>query len=71
MVFSGSYGYVVPFFGILLKGIPGGLVILCITLLFAYLAWATYKLKMGAWWTTLVAYIVLGVSAVVTFCAST
>ena len=43
------------------------MVILGITLLFAYLAWGTYKLKMEAWWTTLVAYGLLGISTVVTF----
>ncbi len=48
MIFSVCYGGVIPFFGILLKGVPGALVILGVTLLFAYLAWATYKLKMGA-----------------------
>ena len=67
MLFSVCYGGVIPFFGILLKGVPSALVILCITLLFAYLSWATYKLKMGAWWTTLVFYGVLGISAIVTF----
>ncbi len=61
-----SYG-VMPFFGILLKGLPAALVILGTTLLFAYLAWATYKLKMAAWWTTLIVYGVFGVSGLVTF----
>jgi hypothetical protein len=67
MIFSVCCGGVIPFFGILLKGVPGALVILGVTLLFAYLAWATYKLKMGAWWTTLAVYGVLGISTIVTF----
>lgn len=67
MIFSVSYGSVIPFFGILLKGVPGGLVTLAITLLFAYLAWATYRLKMMAWWTTFVVYVVFCVSSIITF----
>jgi hypothetical protein len=67
MIFSLSYGGVVPFFGFLLKGVSGALAIVGITILFAYLAWATYKLKMAAWWTTLVVYLVFGISTVVTF----
>lgn len=66
MVYSLAY-CVLPFFGILLKGVPGGLAILCVSLLFAYLAWATYKLKMGAWWATLAVYGVFCLSTVVTF----
>lgn len=66
MVPSLNYG-VFPFFGILLKGAPAILVIVGVALLFAYLAWATYKLKMSAWWTTLAVYVGFGVSTVVTF----
>ncbi|WP_298860064.1 hypothetical protein [uncultured Gimesia sp.] len=65
--YSASYGFVTPFFGILLKGVPGGLVMFAFTLLSAYLAWATYQLKIAAWWTTLVVYITFGVSAIITF----
>lgn len=67
MIFSVSYGCVMPFFGILLKGVPGGLFVLTMTLLFAYLAWATYRLKIAAWWTTLVFYVIFGVSSMITF----
>lgn len=67
MILSVSYGFVTPFFGILLKGIPAGMMILAIILLSAYLAWATYKLKIAAWWTTLAAYITLSVSCMITF----
>lgn len=67
MIFSVSYGFVIPFFGILLKGVPASLLILPITLILAYLAWATYRLKIAAWWTTLVFYITFGVSSIITF----
>lgn len=65
--YSASYGFVTPFFGILLKGLPGGLVMLAFSLLSAYLAWATYRLKITAWWTMLIAYVAFGVSGIITF----
>lgn len=67
MIFTVSYNFVMPFFGIILKGVPGGLLILTVTLLFAYLARATYQLKLAAWWTTLVSYVTFGVSSIITF----
>lgn len=67
MIFSMSYGFVTPFFGILLKGVPAGLLILTIILLSTYLAWAIYKLKITAWWATLIAYILFSVSSIITF----
>ena len=67
MIYSASYGFVVPFFGILLKGVAGALLILIISLLFAYLSWATYKLKMAAWWGTIAVYVLFGVSTIITF----
>jgi len=65
--FTASYNFVTPFFGILLKGVPGGLLMLAFTLLSAYLAWATYHLKIAAWWTMLVAYATFGLSGIITF----
>ncbi|MEZ6047561.1 MAG: hypothetical protein R3C11_18665 [Planctomycetaceae bacterium] len=67
MIFSASYGFVIPFFGILLKGVVGGILTLGITLLFAYLSWATYKLKIWAWWATLILYVAFGLSSMITF----
>lgn len=67
MPLSLVYGRVMPLFGILLKGVPALLMILGMILLAGYLAWATYRLKMSAWWTTLAFYSILGVSAIVTF----
>ncbi|TWU09467.1 hypothetical protein CA54_47090 [Symmachiella macrocystis] len=67
MPLSLSYGSVLPVFGFLLKGVPGTLVYLALAPLLAYLAWATYKMKMSAWWTTLVVYLLFGLSGLVTF----
>ena len=67
VLWSAGYGFVVPFFGILLKGVPGALLVLSISLLFGYLAWSTYKLKMAAWWATLGAFVLFGLSTVISF----
>ncbi|WP_339908431.1 hypothetical protein [Symmachiella dynata] len=67
MPLSISYGGVLPLFGFLLKGVPGALAYLAFAPLFAYLAWATYKLKMSAWWTTFVMYSLFVLSGLVTF----
>ncbi|QDU09410.1 hypothetical protein [Gimesia aquarii] len=65
--YSASYGFVTPFFGIILKGLSGGLVMLAFSLLAVYLAWATYHLKIVAWWTMLIAYVTFGISGIITF----
>ncbi len=67
MIFSLCFGGAMPFFGVLVKGMPGALVILGFMGLLGYLTWATYRLKMSAWWTTLAFYGILGVSALATF----
>jgi hypothetical protein len=67
MLFMFSYGPLVPFFGVLLKGVPAIVTTLAVSALFAYLAWATYRLQIAAWWITLVVYLGFGASAVVTF----
>lgn len=65
--YSANYGFVTPLFGIVLKGLPGGLVMLALSLLSVYLAWATYRLKMTAWWTMFIVYLTFGVSGIITF----
>ncbi len=67
VIWSASYGFVTPLFGIIMKGVPGALFFLGISLLFGYLAWATYKLKMHAWWATLGTGVVFGLSTIVSF----
>lgn len=49
-------------FGTLLTGLPGTLFGLCLSGVWAWLAWATYRLRPGAWWITLVVLVLLGVS---------
>ncbi len=36
-------------------------------LLFSYLAWSTYKLRISAWWVTLDACLLFGLSTLVSF----
>lgn len=61
------YHGVMPFFGFLLSGLPGGTLTLVIIAVWAYCAWATYHLNVTGWWTVLIAFGVMLVSAVLTF----
>lgn len=67
VVWSAGYGFVAPVFGFVLKGVPGALFFIGVSLLFVYLAWAIYRLKMSAWWATLGLVVFFGLSAIVTF----
>jgi hypothetical protein len=61
------YGCVMPLFGMFVSGVSGAVVILLITLILAYLTWGTYRLRMAAWWGTLLLWIVGTANMVVTF----
>jgi hypothetical protein len=61
------YHGVMPFFGCLLSGLPGGTLMLAIIALWVYCAWAIYHLKSAGWWTVLITIAALLVSAVLTF----
>jgi hypothetical protein len=67
MPFLGFYQWAVPFFGFFLSGIPGAVVVLIYTLLFAYAAWGIYKLQIMAWWCGFILTIVSAVSMGITF----
>jgi hypothetical protein len=67
MPYMGAYKWTVPFFGVVLSGIPGAMVILVLTLLLAYIAWGAYKLDMKAWWCALVVLVCWFFSAIITF----
>jgi len=56
-LWSGSHGVdapnlsrVMPFFGILISGLPGGTLTLALIAVWAYCAWAIYHLKADGWW---------------------
>ena len=67
VVWGAGYGFVAPFFGVLLKGVPGALLFVSISLLFGYLSWAIYKQKMAAWWATLGVIVLFGLSTIISF----
>jgi hypothetical protein len=48
-----AYKCVMPLFGALLSGTAGALAIVLMALVFAYLAWGTYRLQTAAWWGAL------------------
>jgi hypothetical protein len=61
------YHSVMPFFGRLVTGAPATFLLLAMTALWSYLAWATYKLQPRAWWVAVILYGVLIASAILTF----
>jgi hypothetical protein len=67
LVLSAGSGFGIPFFGTVLRSAAGILATLAIAGLFAYLAWATYRLKISAWWATIAAFAFGFASAIVTF----
>jgi hypothetical protein len=61
------YRWTTPFFGFVLSGIPGAVVVLIYALLFAYAAWGIYKLQIKAWWCGFLLTIVSWASMGITF----
>ena len=62
-----AYNAVMPFFGHLLSGLPGGILMLAMIAMWLYCAWAIYHLKPAGWWTALTVLGVFILSAVLTF----
>jgi hypothetical protein len=63
----GFYRWTSHFFGVVLSGIPGAVIVLVYAVLFAYAAWGTYKLQVKAWWCGFLSTFALEVSMVITF----
>jgi len=61
------YHGVMPFFGVLLSGLPGSHLCLAVAALWAYCAWRLYKLDVRGWWFVLIAILLYTVSSVITF----
>lgn len=55
------------FFGRYVTGIPGTLACLALAALWGYLTWSNSRLRLSAWWTTLVAQLLVAASAILTF----
>ena len=62
-----GFNSVVPFFGHLLTGAPATALLVLLTAVWTYGAWATYKLKPLGWWVVTAAVVVFSASAVLTF----
>jgi hypothetical protein len=67
MPLLGFYQWAIPFFGFILSGTPGAVVVLIYALIFAYAAWGTYKLQIMAWWCGFVLTVASAVSMGITF----
>jgi hypothetical protein len=63
----GIYGWVIPFFGTILSGISGAIVIFGMILLLAYTVRGTYKLDIKAWWCILLVNVSWFLSMIITF----
>jgi hypothetical protein len=66
LLFMGVYGWVIPFFGTILSGLPGAIAIFVLILLLAYVARGMYKLDIQAWWCVLLVNVVWFLSAMIT-----
>jgi hypothetical protein len=60
-------GIVMPLFGVLVGGVPAMVVCAVFACLLGWLAWGTYRLRIGAWWGTLALMVLGGLSGVITF----
>jgi len=67
MLSTSFYGWVMPFFGVILSGVEGAVVALVGLAVLAYLAWGSYKLKIKAWWLALIVFIASALSLAITF----
>lgn len=67
MLFMGFYKWTIPFFGFILTGVTGAAVALGVMFLSAYAAWGTYKLRINAWWCSVLLIIAWFVSTAITF----
>lgn len=63
----GFYGWTLPFFGSLVSGPIGVVIVFAIMLLFGYTAWGTYHLKIAAWWCAVLSIMIWGISGILTF----
>ncbi len=58
---------VMPFFGVFLSGLPGGLLCLLIAAVWGWAGWWLYRLDARGWWLIVIAMVVFMVSALMTY----
>ena len=62
-----GYGGVLPFFGVLLSGLPGGLLCAVLAAVWPWLGWLFYRRRPAGWWILAGVLVLLGVSNAITF----
>jgi len=67
MLSLAGYRWAIPFFGTILTGITGAVVALVGMLLFGYVAWGLYKLRIKAWGCAVILIILWALSTGITF----
>jgi hypothetical protein len=67
MLFTAISGWVVPFFGVILDGAAGAVVVFLVMILYGYLSWGIYRLMIKAWWCAASLVVLWGVSTGITF----
>lgn len=67
MLSMGLYNWAIPFFGSVVSGTAGAVIVLVLALVLAYTARGIYKLDMKAWWCALLVHTGWSVSAIITF----
>jgi hypothetical protein len=63
----GIYRWTIPFFGSILSGTAGAIVVLVLALVLVYISQGAYKLDVKAWWCALLVHIGWSFSAIITF----
>jgi hypothetical protein len=58
---------VMPFFGMFLTGLPGGLLCVALAVIWGTAAWWLYRLDARGWWLILIALVVFMVSTLLTY----
>jgi hypothetical protein len=58
---------VMPFFGVFVTGLPGGLLCLAVAIIWCAAAWRLYRLDVRGWWLILIVFVAVMVSTVLTY----
>ena len=67
MLLMGCYGWTIPFFGFILSGTSGAVVVLVSVLLLGFVTRGLYRLSINAWWCAVCLILTWGVSTGITF----
>jgi hypothetical protein len=63
----GFYNWAIPFFGTILTGASGAVVVLMNMSILGLLAWHIYRLSLRAWWGVVLFNVIWGLSTLITF----